>query len=405
VSSLDVRSRTNDDVREVDVAEFFADELPELIRERAHLAVPGAQQLAMAPFTIAVDDAAWTLALVGDSITVRAGDHGDARVRLDAEECARLVNDLITPMTLVTSAELRMERGDLGAFLDWWVVLRALIDERPVHTEGAFVLRDEAGEPLEASRSFTPDDADAEIAHFLREAGCLHLEGWFDVAEMEAIGRDMDEAFPLYAPDDGRSWWAETADGTKRAVRLQGFQEHSATLAGLLGDERFARIGALTDDGYLARGTAEALEKPIGVVKGISDLPWHKDCSLGMHSYGCTGLVVGISVTGADAASGQLSVVPGSHRALVQPFGHRKQWGLPARDLPTRTGDVTVHCSCTLHMSHPPIERARRVIYTGFALPDIEGQPSEDRNAIRAVRELSYKNVSQEPSPVAAGAP
>lgn len=403
MSSLDVRSRTNDDVREVDVAEFFDDELPELIRERALLAVPGAQELGMAPFAIEVDDAAWTLALVGDSISVRAGDHGDACVRLDPEELAKLVNDLITPMTLVTSAELRMERGELGAFLDWWVVLRALIDQRPVHTAGALVLRDEAGEPLDPNRSFTPDGDDGEIAHFLREAGCLHLEGWFDVAEMEAIGRDMDAAFPLYAPDDGRSWWAETADGTQRAVRLQGFQEHSSTLADLLDDERFARIGALTDDGYLARGTAEALEKPIGVVKGISDLLWHKDCSLGMHSYGCTGLVVGISVTGADAASGQLSVVPGSHRALVQPIGHRKQWGLPPRDLPTRTGDVTVHCSCTLHKSHPPIERERRVVYTGFALPDADGEPSEDRNALRAVRELSYKKVSQEPSPVVAG--
>ena len=399
-----MRTRTNDDMREVDAAEFFGDELPELTRERASLAVPGALELGVSPFTIAVGDDAWTLSLDGDSIGVRVGDHGDARVRLDPDELAKLVNDLITPMTLVTSAELRMERGELGAFLDWWVVLRALIDERPVHTAGSLVLRDDTGAPLETSRSFTPDDDDAEIAHFLREAGCLHLEGWFDVAEMEAIGRDMDAAFPLYAPDDGRSWWAETADGAQRAVRLQGFQEHSSTLAGLLDDDRFARIGALTDDGYLARGTAEALEKPIGVVRGISDLPWHKDCSLGMHSYGCTGLVVGISVTGADATSGQLSVVPGSHRALVQPFGHRKQWGLPARDLPTSTGDVTVHCSCTLHMSHPPIERARRVVYTGFALPDVDGAPSEDRNAIRAVRELSYKNVSQQPSPVVAGA-
>jgi len=404
MSSLDVRTRTDSDVREIEARAFFDDELPDLIRDHAHLAVPGARELGVAPFVFAVDDATWTLALDADSISVVDGDLGEACVRLDPDEVAKLVNDLITPMTLVTSATLRMERGELGAFLDWWVVLRSLIDERPVHTAGSLVLRDMAGDPLDPNRSFSPDDDDVEIAHFLREAGCLHLEGWFDVAEMEAIGRDMDAALPLYSQDDGRSWWAETADGTERAVRLQGFQEHSPTLAGLLGDERFLRIGALTDDGYVARGTAEALEKPIGVVKGISDLLWHKDCSLGMHSYGCTGLVVGISVTGADAASGQLSVVPGSHRALVQPIGHRRQWGLAARELPTRTGDVTVHCSCTLHKSHPPIERERRVIYTGFGLPEGDGEASEDRNALRAVRELSYKNVSQEPSPVVVGA-
>ena len=48
-------------------------------------------------------------------------------------------------------------------------------------------------------------------------------------------------------------------------------------------------------------------------MKGISDVPWHKDCSLGRHSYECCSLTVGISVTGADAESGQLRVVAGSH--------------------------------------------------------------------------------------------
>ena len=56
--------------------------------------------------------------------------------------------------------------------------------------------------------------------------------------------------------------------------------------------------------------------KPLDVVEGISDLPWHKDCSLGRHSYRCCSMTVGISVTGADAATGQLRVVAGSHRAL-----------------------------------------------------------------------------------------
>ncbi len=63
---------------------------------------------------------------------------------------------------------------------------------------------------------------------------------------------------------------------------------------------------------------AEALVKPIGVVAGISDVPWHKDCSLGRHSYECCGLTLGISVAGADARSGQLRVVAGSHRLTPQ---------------------------------------------------------------------------------------
>ncbi|MBV8949436.1 MAG: phytanoyl-CoA dioxygenase family protein [Actinobacteria bacterium] len=401
MSTLDVRTRTEAAVRGVDPRTFFDDELPSLAADRSHHAVPAAMELRMSPFCIATPSGAWTVSIRGDRVCVDSGDAGDARVELDDDEVGKLVDDLITPMTLVASARLRMVRGNLGDFLDWWVVLRALIDGRDAHTAGSVQFHDRDGAPLDFGRRFGPDDDDAEIAHFLCEAGFLHLEGWFDEGEMEQISRDVDAALPRYTPDDGRSWWAEIADGTQRAVRLQRFEEHSAALASLLLDERFLRIGRLTDDGYVARTTAEALEKPIGVVKGISDLLWHKDCSLGMHSYTCSGLTVGVSVTGADESSGQLSVVPGSHRALVQPALHRTTWGLPPRDLPTCTGDLTVHCSCTLHMSHPPVARERRVVYTGFGLPTGDTVAAEHQAAVSDVREHAYKKVSQDPSPVA----
>jgi hypothetical protein len=41
--------------------------------------------------------------------------------------------------------------------------------------------------------------------------------------------------------------------------------------------------------------------------------------------------------------------------------------------LETRTGDVTVHCSCTLHRAHPPVDRPRKVVYTSFRLPPLAG--------------------------------
>jgi hypothetical protein len=185
---------------------------------------------------------------------------------------------------------------------------------------------------------------------------------------------------------------------------MQWFQEHSPTTAALLEGDALARIGALTGDGYVPRrlgNRIEALVKPIGVVEGISDVPWHKDCSLGMHSYNCCSLTVGVSVTGADAVSGQLRVVAGSHRALVQTAFVRRESALPIVDLATETGDATVHCSCTLHMAQPPVERERKVMYTGFGLPPL-GPPSEERtrvlDSMSAVRESSYKNVSQPPA-------
>lgn len=398
--TLDLRTRTSDAIREVDVAAFFDDELPELAARRSELAVPGARELGVAPFTLACPAGEWTMSLDGDAVVVRRGD-GDSdsgRVFLSDDEVGQLVNDLITPMTLVASASQHVQRGDHGNFLDWWVVLRSLIDARPAHTAGSVSFLDGDGSSLDLERSFTPDDDDEEIAQFLAEAGCLHLSGWFDPGEMDAINREIDAALPTYTPDDGRSWWAETADGTQRCVRLQRFEEHSPTFTALLADDRFQRIGRLTGDDYEARTGGEALEKPIGVVKGISDLMWHKDCALGMHSYRCCGLTVGISVTGADENSGQLAVVPGSHRALVQPGFYRKTWGLPIRQLPTRAGDLTVHCSCTFHMSHAPVTSERRVIYTGFGLANRDEKRMEHEAEMRRVREEAYQKVSQAPA-------
>ncbi len=346
-------------------------------------------------------EGSWTLSITDHSIHVVRGDQGRAAVRLEAAELTDIFDDLQTPMTLLTAGTLKMERGNLGDFLDWWVVLRSLIDGVPVYTAGSLEFRDRKGEPLDLHTSFHADDDPDDVAQFLAETGYLHLNSVFTEDEMAEVSADIDAAAPLYDPDDGRSWWARTARGDHRPVRLQWFQDHSPTTAALLDDERFLRIGRLTVDGHTARtggNRVEALVKPIGVVEGISDLPWHKDCSLGRHSYQCCGLTVGISVTGADERSGQLAVVAGSHRALVQPAFARQSWGLPEIGLRTRTGDVTVHTSCTMHMSHAPVDRERRVMYTGFSLPsrsDEAAQRGVDR--LSHVREQAHRVVSQAP--------
>jgi len=154
-------------------------------------------------------------------------------------------------------------------------------------------------------------------------------------AEMAAVSAEMDSARSEYRRGDGRSWWAATADGVDRLVRMQGFDRHSPTTAELLEDPRLAAIGVLPQAGHVhgkvSSNRVEALFKPIGVVEGISDVPWHKDCSLGRHSYECCSLTVGISVTGADAGSGQLRVVAGSHRATCWPSEHPPGAGMSGR--------------------------------------------------------------------------
>jgi hypothetical protein len=400
--SVDLRTRTADDVRSADAREFFSDELPKLIADRSDLALPGARELAPRPLAFVVDGEAWTLALEADGIRLAAGD-ADAKavVVLDAEGFADLVNDIRTPIGFMTGGDLDMPRGRLDDFLDWAVILRSLLDGMPVHTVGAVDFRDRDGNPLDLRRAFRLDDDPAEMAHFLGEAGFLHVAGVFTEEEMAAVSVEMDDAAPRYSPDDGRSWWAKTVAGDERLVRLQYFHEESPTTAALLQDDRLQRLTRLTDDGHALgkpggnTNIIEALIKPIGVIEGISDVPWHKDCSLGSHSYRCCSMTVGISVTGADADSGQLRVVPGSHRALIQAGFVRRGLDLPQIELPTATGDITIHLSCTLHMSQPPVARERRVMYTDFSLPERGPDPGEAK--IRRIREGASKTVSQEP--------
>ena len=399
--SLDVRTRSDDEVTPVDLAEFFDHRLPELAASRGDLAISGAIELGIRSITIDTPAGAWTMTVESGEIQIRPGDDGVAFVNMDAEELTDIVHDLRTPMTFLTAGTLDMERGSLIDFLNWWVVLRSLIDGVPVHTAGSVEFRDRRGDPLDLHASFDVGDDRDVMAHFLAEAGYLHLRGVFTEDEMAQVSADMDAATPSYHPDNGRSWWARTAAGDNRAVRLQYFQEHSATTTALLADDRLLDISRLTSDGHSARSEGnqiEALVKPIGVVEGISDVPWHKDCSLGRHSYQCCGLTVGISVTGADERSGQLAVVAGSNRALVQPAFARSSWELPLIDLPTATGDVTVHTSCTMHMSHPPVDRERRVMYTGFTLPPTGAESARPRiDALAVVRERAHRVVSQSP--------
>jgi len=402
--SVDVRTRDDGPVPALDAERWFRETLPgALDANRAGIA-PGAALLRLRPLAITTPDAQATVYWHGDrgEVVPGAGD-GSVAWRLTADELADLVSDQSTPMAMFSSGRLRVSGGGLTDLLDWWLVLRAALDGRAIHTPGSVGFRARDGSPLDLDRSFAPDDDPAEMSHFLHEAGFLHLRGWLDPARMDQISADMDAAVGDYRDGDGNSWWVTTSSGARRCVRMQCFDAKSPTTAELLEDPAFVRIAELTGDGHrgqqgLVGNRVEALFKPIGVAHGISDVPWHKDCSLGRHSYDCSNLTTGISVTGATEDSGQLRVRPGSHRALCWPALPQPGLDLPDRPLPTEQGDITVHLSCTLHMAQPPVARERRVLYTGFRLPDRSAAAARARQKLRAVREAAPVTVSQEPS-------
>jgi hypothetical protein len=393
--SVDLRTRADTEQHPVEAGRLFREVLPPLFDHNQAGISPGAAHLSLPPLCIETDDEPWTLAWTDDRVQIESGRHGQARVLLSNEQLTDIVNDQSTPIALMSNRLLEMPEGGLPDFLNWWLVLRAALDGRRIHAAGDVELH---GEP----RSFTPEDSDADMRAFLEEFGFLHIRGLFGEDEMAAVEADFPKAAPHYEKGDPRGWWANTKDGAEHLVRMEGFERFSQTTAGLLDEDRFLRIGRIPGVSHQPRkhGTRSgALTKPIGVVKGISDVPWHKDCSLGRHSYECCSLTVGISVTGADAESGQLRVVPGSHRSLIWP-APCLQPGLDLQpiDLPTQTGDVTVHLSCTLHMSQPPRKRTRKVVYTGFAQTPTNIEAADrNRRRLNSVRSKTHTRISQLP--------
>lgn len=395
--TVDLRTRTDGPRALVDPATFFGTDLPAAIDAHAAQILPGVAFIDPRPATFAIDDAEWTMAYEDGRVRVLAGGADRAaHVRITQEQLTDLVHDQATFMGMWAANTIDQSRGTVGHLLNWWLVWRAALDGTPIYTPGSIDL---AG--LDLTRSFRAEDDPAEMRAFLETAGFLHLQSIFTPEEMADVAADMDRAAPTYHEGDGRSWWARTADGDTRVVRMQGFDKESTTTHAILDDPRFLNLAQLPGAGHefgrkRANNRIEALFKPVGVTEGISDIPWHKDCGLGRHSYDCCGMTVGISVTGADATSGQLRVRAGSHRALVWSGVLQPNLDLPDVPLPTQTGDVTVHLSCTMHMAQPPTERERRVMYSGFSLPartDDTSAITEARMRLGAVRESAPLTV------------
>jgi hypothetical protein len=389
---LDRRTRQDEDRRLISAEDFFAAEFPRLAAAHGRLVAAGMNALNAPPLTLEVDGAAWTILRSGDAVEVRRGTVAGALVAtLSPEQFSDWAQNQLTFNGFLVARDLAFRNGTVLDVSVWDSLWIALLDGWPVVDEGlAFV--DRHGAPLDLATSFTPDDDPADIAHFLREAGYLHLKGWLDPADMAAISADMDRALPRYAEGDGKSWWATLKDGSRVCVRLQEFVEHSPTTARILSGETWERMRRILEGSdKLQRKPVqgriiEALYKPVGVVSGPSDVNFHRDCHLGRHCYVCSRLSVGIALTRTSEANGLLRVVAGSHRVCVPVEIAKTGPYLPVVGLATEPGDLTVHLSCTLHEALPPLTAERRVMYTEIPLAPGGGDQLVDTSVV-ALRE------------------
>jgi len=372
--TVDVRTRRYGDLRALSRDELLDRLLPDAIGVHGGLAARGLAYQGLPSLGLEVDGRAVTLEAAGGRMVIRRGTTSAGVVAaLPADALSDLVQDNQSTMGLAMTSRVKITTGNINDWVGWEPVLRALLDGRKVHEAGDVTFVDLDGRELDLAQTFAADDDPDVVSHFLRQAGFLHLRGVFTPAEMAELGSDVDEWIAKASPDDGESWWATDEHGHEQAVRVLFFYDKSAALRSLVDDPRFTWIGDLTGDGHRFSGGAEGLVKPLRIVRGLSDLPWHKDCGQGGHSYECSGLTCGISVTGADRTSGALGVIPGSHRANTMAAGRDPRLDLRPLVLETCTGDVTVHCSDTLHRAFPPVDRPRKVVYSGFRLPPLPG--------------------------------
>lgn len=387
---VDGRTRRWKDARELEVEAVFDELIPTAATEHGDLAARGLEVNQLPALALRADGRSITLAARGGSLEITSGERDNATVaELDAKALSNLVQDIQTTMGLAMNTQVKIQQGEFDAWIGWEPVLRALLDGRRCFEPGSVEFVTPEGSALDVHRSFTLDDPLDEKAWFLDQAGFLHVKNVFDESEMAAISADLDVALAAATPDDGESWWGGDDEGHDQAVRVLWFHEKSDALARLIQDGRLQWLADLTGEGHDgSRIGAEGLIKPLGITKGLSDLPWHKDCGQGQHSYRCSGLTTGISISGADAMSGALGVIPGSHRANCRTAGKDPILDLESLKLETKTGDITVHCGDTLHRAYPPIERPRKVVYTHFPLAPLPGDvvPASSKSDERAAR-------------------
>lgn len=372
--TIDHRTRLQKNERALQRDEVFDDVISTALQTHGDLAGRGATYKDAPSLGLHVDGRGLTLEVCDGVLTASAGvDTAGVVAEMAEDALSDLVQDSQSTMGLAMTSRVQLTAGSINEWIGWEPILRALFDGRKVHETGDVTFADLDGKPLDLTRSFTIDDDHEEIGHFLQEAGFLHITNVFEEDEMATVAADIDHWIDKATPDDGESWWATDDAGINQAVRVLFFYEKSEALRDLVESDRYQWLAGLTGDSHQHKGGAEGLVKPLGIVKGLSDLPWHKDCGQGRHSYMCNSMTTGISVTGADRVSGALGVIPGSHRANTMATGRDPLLDLEPRMLETQTGDVTVHCSDTLHRAHPPIERPRKVVYSGFGLAPLPG--------------------------------
>jgi ectoine hydroxylase-related dioxygenase (phytanoyl-CoA dioxygenase family) len=361
----------------IDFDWFHREELPSMLARRGAIFLE-ADAAVLRPLAFQLTGGnAYTYVPNGDTFSIESGV-GGARtvVELAAGAWREFAWELKTCFALLYADQLTVRKGSFGQLARWEPPLRAVMSDQTLFDlDHPAVIEDETGQAVDLTRSFTLDDPTAQIQDFLHRVGFVHLRCVLGADEVAALSEDVEEAVRRARPDDHKSWWT-TVHGREVCNRVNYLNEESARIARLGADPRFVAIAAL--GGPDLRDACDRLDgngvviKVPGAQGGLADLPWHRDCGMGGHPVKCPMLNVGIQLDPATEDTGQLELIPGSHRGTSRLPNAEEAKRHPVVSLTTEPGDVTVHFGHTLHAAPPPKDQrasGRRALYLSFVPP------------------------------------
>ena len=342
----------------IDFEQFHRQELPALLaRGRQHLAARAAAGLGS--IALRLDGGvAYTYRPHDAGVDIVSGDDAAVTViGMDLESWQGLVHELEAPAGLLYAGRVRCVRGNSIDLMAWESALRALYNGRPPYDPAHQGLTDRHGRVLDTQAAFTLASNREELAHFLCTAGYLFVR---DVFAPEEVAAFLDEAHQLQGEarqGDKLSWWGRNAAGDEVLTRVtRGAAK--PRLATLPTDARVRRLKDLADESFVHKqgegdGVTVIFKHP-NMAEGLGDLPWHRDCGMGGHAVICPTLVASVYLTAATPESGELAMLPGSHRASFNAHDQRPDLTAYAAHFAAQPGDVSLHYSDTVHAAPPP---------------------------------------------------
>lgn len=342
-----------------DFHEFHRRVLPARLAA-GHGALAAAAAGRLGPLAIGVSggDSYTYVPRAGGIDVVPGADEARTAVELEPYFWQGLVHDLESAAGLLYTGRVTKRHGDLMRFIGWEPALRAMFHGRPPFDPETADLRDRNGAPLDCARTFRRDDADEDMAHFLRTAGFLLVKGVF---EPDEVAHMLEASATLRAEaveGDKESWWGKNERGETVLCRVTNAGRLPA-FRGLYDDARIRRLAALSDHALTARaaGSEEGVSvlwKNPHMAEGLSDLPWHRDCGMGGHAVMCPILIFTLCLTDGSAEAGELRALPGSHRG-THPFMDARDPRAPRGvSLDAAAGDVSLHYGDVMHAAPPP---------------------------------------------------